>query len=138
MCRLQTKDIYKVLLWILPIIYEVWYMVLDTFQREIRILDEEDNIMKGNKVMDILIDIMIFFRSFHILYFYLYYIVIISNLRIKQKMITTIFITFQIVSLISINYVYNQSQTFWGIGQSILYFIPYYIIVYILTKRSNG
>lgn len=138
MCRLQTKDIYKVLLWILPIIYEVWYMVLDTFQREIRILDEEDNIMKGNKVMDILIDIMIFFRSFHILYFYLYYIVIISNLRIKQKMITTIFITFQIVSLISINYVYNQPQTFWGIGQSILYFIPYYIIVYILTKRSNG
>lgn len=120
MCRLQTKDIYKVLLWILPIIYEVWYMVLDTFQREIRILDEEDNIMKGNKVMDILIDIMIFFRSFHILYFYLYYIVIISNLRIKQKMITTIFMTFQIVSLISINYVYNQSQTFWGIGQSIL------------------
>lgn len=137
MYRLQTKDVYKVILWILPIIYEVWYMVLDTFQKEIRILDEEDNILKGNSLMDILIDIMIFFRSFHILYFYLYYIVITSNLRTKQKVITTIFITFQIISLISINYVYNQPQTFWGIGRSILYFIPYYIIVYILTKKRN-
>lgn len=126
----KLKNRVKItLLWLLPVIYEVWYKILDVFPREIRILEG------GNKGIDIFIDIMVFFRAYHILYFLLY-IAIISAFRNTYKITTFIFIFFQVISLVSINFIYPQPQSILELGYSMCYFIPFYIIVYILIKKE--
>lgn len=134
MNKLQTR-VKIALLWLLPIVYEVWYKILDIFPREIRTIEKGAETISDNKGIDIFIDIMIFFRAYHILYFFLY-IAIISAFKSTYKFTTFIFFIFQVISLILINSIYPHPQSIIELGYSMCYFAPFYLIVYILIKEE--
>lgn len=132
--RLINNSFKTKLLWSLPITYEVWYMILDILPRKTRVFEKGNEIITCNEIIEIFIDIMIFLRACHILYFFLY-IILISVFKNTYKSITIIFVLFQILSIIFINYIYAQPQSIFDLAYSICYFIPFYILVYILTRR---
>lgn len=136
MDKLLTKDTFgTVLLWVLPIIYQLWYKILDiVLPREIRLYEKGHEIIEDNKIIDILIDIMVFFRAFHILYFFLY-IAFITVFKNMYKLTTAIFIIFQIISIVFINYMYANPHSALEVLYLMCYFVPFYFVVYVLKYK---
>lgn len=139
MDKLQPKfAIGTVLLWVLPIMYQLWYKILDVIlPREIRLFEKGDEIIHDNKIIDFIIDIMVFFRAFHILYFFLY-IAIITVFKNTYKLTTAIFVIFQAISIVFINYIYAKPQSLFEVLYSMCYFVPFYFIAYVLNCRYLG
>lgn len=54
MDKLLTKDTFgTVLLWVFPIIYQLWYKILDiVLPREIRLYEKGHEIIEDNKIID--------------------------------------------------------------------------------------
>lgn len=50
------------------------------------------------------------------------------------KLITGSFLAFQIISAVVVNYIYGQPQSIIELGWSMCYFIPFYIVVYIIVR----
>lgn len=137
MDELQTKNAVKInFLWFFPVIYDVWYKILDTLPRETRVFEKGNELINCNKGIDLFIDIVAFFRAFHILYFFLY-IIIVSVFKDTYKLITIVFLAFQIFSIVYIDYIYAQPQSIIALAYSMCYFTPFYFIVYVLTKKCD-
>lgn len=130
---LRNRNVKVTILWLFPILYEWWYKLLDTFPRDMNIYEKGEGFVDCNTIISLLADIMVFFMAFHILYFFLY-IIVLSMFKNAYKLITGSFLAFQIISAIFINYIYGQPQSIIELGWSMCYFIPFYFVVYIIVR----
>lgn len=82
---------------------------------------------------NIFIDLISFLSAFTILYFYLY-LVLVNKFKKQYKRITIGFSIFQIIMLLIIITYYRIDITLIDFLYTCLYFIPFYIVAYLLKK----
>lgn len=115
------------LFWLSPIINLLLVNLLEQIgfrNKYIVNIKENDNIF---------IDLISFLSVFTILYFYLY-LVFVNKFKTQYKRITLCFSIFQIIMLLIIISYYRIDIILIDFLYTWLYFIPFYIIVYLLKR----
>ena len=121
------KRIINVLFWLLPITNILWIKFIEQFDfGEKYIVNKEDNIF---------IELIFFLSSYTMLFLYLY-LFVVNKFRTKYKLITIYSAVIQVTMLLIICLYYRINILLIDFLYMCLYFIPFYIIAYLVERMK--